>query len=140
MIRLGARRADARSAEISVRDSGVGIQPRDLPHVFTRFYRGSPFKPDGTLLRVPGMGQGLFISQRVIEAHGGTLHLDSQPGRGTQVVCSLPLTAPVTMSFESTSAAIQAASLQTMTDVISKREAASLARHATPPGRTPPRR
>ena len=100
MIRLGARRANTRSAEISVRDSGVGIQPRDLPHVFTRFYRGSPFKPDGTLLRVPGMGQGLFISQRVVEAHGGTLHLDSQPGRGTQVVCGLPLTAPVAMSFE----------------------------------------
>jgi signal transduction histidine kinase len=139
VITLSARRVDSSSAEIAVQDTGVGVQPRDLPHVFTRFYRGSPYKPDGTLLRVPGMGQGLFISQRVIEAHGGAIRLDSQPGRGTRVVCNLPLTAPVTMSLETAAAALQPAPIARATDLTQQGEAASLVRRATPPGRTTPR-
>lgn len=100
-ISLAARRLDEGTAQIVLKDSGVGILPRDMPYLFTRFYRGTPFRPDGSLLHVPGMGQGLFISKQVLEAHGGTIRLESWPGRGTQVICTLPLTSPVTLPLDS---------------------------------------
>jgi hypothetical protein len=78
----------------------VGIAPDDLPHVFTRFYRGKPITRTGQVLQTPGTGQGLFIARRVIEAHGGTVKLASAVGQGTQVVFTLPLTASVTLSLE----------------------------------------
>ncbi len=97
-VRLLARqRASEGRAELIVEDTGCGVRPEDQPHLFTRFYRGTPLLPDGSVLRVPGMGQGLFIAKRVIEAHGGSIHLESRPGKGTRVTCLLPLTAPVTM-------------------------------------------
>ncbi len=57
-ISLAARRLDEGTAQIVLKDSGVGILPRDMPYLFTRFYRGTPFRADGSLLHVPGMGQG----------------------------------------------------------------------------------
>ncbi len=99
-LMLGARRRSENLAEITVRDTGLGISKQDKPHIFTRFYRGTPLLPDGTILRVPGMGQGLFIAHRVIEAHGGSVAVTSQPGIGTTVICSLPLTAPVPMTLK----------------------------------------
>jgi signal transduction histidine kinase len=100
MIRLATRQADPERAEIIVQDSGVGISPRDLTDVFERFTRGVPQTPEGQVLQVPGMGQGLFISQRVVAAHGGTLRITSQPGRGTRATCSLPLTSPFAMTLK----------------------------------------
>src|SRR5262249_42760800 len=76
-----------------IKDSGVGISTEDLPNVFTRFYRGKPVTEEGDPLIVPGTGQGLFIAQRVIEAHGGKIHLKSEVGQGTEVLFRLPLTA-----------------------------------------------
>ncbi len=108
---LAGRRQSERMAQIMVMDSGVGISARDKQFVFERFYRGTPRLPDGRPLRVPGMGQGLFIARRVIEAHGGTIHLRSRPGQGTQVICTLPLTAPVTMAIPGQPAVTQSASL-----------------------------
>lgn len=97
-VRLLARqRSSEGRAELIVEDTGCGVRPEDQPHLFTRFYRGTPLLPDGSVLRVPGMGQGLFIARRVIEAHGGAIRLESRPGKGTRVICLLPLTAPVTM-------------------------------------------
>ncbi len=86
--------------ELIVQDTGVGVGPDDLPHLFTRFYRGTPVLPDRSVLRAPGMGQGLFIAKRVVEAHGGGIRLESRLGRGTRVVCALPLTSPVTMAVQ----------------------------------------
>ncbi|MBN2470681.1 MAG: HAMP domain-containing protein [Anaerolineae bacterium] len=97
-ITLLVRRHSDRAASIIIQDGGVGIAPEDMPHIFTRFFRGRPRAVDGTLLRVPGMGQGLFIARRVLEAHGGALKLQSQAGRGTQADCLLPLTSPVTLN------------------------------------------
>ncbi len=101
-ITLLVRRHSDRAASVIIQDGGVGISVGDMPHIFTRFFRGTPRTAEGVLLRVPGMGQGLFIARRVIEAHGGTLKLQSQVGRGTQVDCLLPLTSPMTLTVRAT--------------------------------------
>lgn len=70
---------------LSVNDTGEGIPPQDLPHVFERFYRatvGSP-RPDGT-------GLGLAIAQAIITAHGGRIWAESTAGRGTTITLALP--------------------------------------------------
>ena len=60
-VRL-SRRHD--TVSIAVTDTGVGIPPDALPHLFDRFYRVA-----GTQLRTPGIGLGLYISRRIVEAH-----------------------------------------------------------------------
>ena len=75
------------SAEVLVRDDGVGIAPEDLLRVFERFYRADPARtrdPGGT-------GLGLPIARWIAEAHGGHIELESKPGEGTTVVVRLPL-------------------------------------------------
>lgn len=84
---------------LTIHDQGVGIAPEDLPHVFTRFYRGKPTLPNGDPLTVAGTGQGLYLAQKVIEAHGGTISLASLVGQGTQVTILLPLTADVLLEI-----------------------------------------
>lgn len=63
--------------QIKVRDTGCGIHPEDLPHIFKRFYR-SRFSKD-----TQGAGLGLALTKSIVEAHGGTIEADSQPGHGT---------------------------------------------------------
>jgi len=70
--------------EIVVRDSGVGIPPQHLPHVFERFYRGEASRSG------PGSGLGLAIVKHVVEAHDGEVAVDSRPGCGTTVRLVLP--------------------------------------------------
>lgn len=87
-VTLGLQRHDG-STEIIVRDTGVGIPPEDLPHVFERFYRADPARsrdPGGT-------GLGLSIAHWIVEEHGGHISLTSEPGRGTTAVVSLPVNA-----------------------------------------------
>jgi signal transduction histidine kinase len=79
-------------AHLRVRDNGVGIRKEDMPHIFTRFFRGVPQTQTGEIIRVPGMGQGLATAQHIIEAHGGTIKLKSTVGVGTAVYMTLPLT------------------------------------------------
>jgi len=78
-------------ARLRVRDNGVGIAADELPHVFTRFYRGNPVSVTGRALRVPGTGQGLTIARQIIEAHNGRIYLRSSPGVGTAVYFTLPM-------------------------------------------------
>jgi signal transduction histidine kinase len=66
-----------------VRDSGPGIQPDDLPHVFERFYRGRSKIGDGN-------GLGLAIVHSIAQAHGGRAWAESQPGAGSRFVIELP--------------------------------------------------
>lgn len=80
-------------ALMRVRDNGVGIAPEELPHIFTRFYRGNPTTLDGRVIRAPGTGQGLSIAKQIMEAHGGLIQAKSKPGVGTAVYFALPLTA-----------------------------------------------
>jgi signal transduction histidine kinase len=81
--------ADAECATVVVRDSGIGIAPGDLPHVFERFWRADPSRSRSG--DRPGTGLGLAICQWVTEAHGGTIGLQSRPGRGSTFTVSLPL-------------------------------------------------
>lgn len=73
---------------LSVRDSGNGIGAEDLPFVFDRFYRG-----DKARWRVNGdsSGLGLAIAKTLVEAHGGTLTVESEPGRGSTFTAAFPL-------------------------------------------------
>ncbi|HEX3051721.1 MAG TPA: histidine kinase N-terminal 7TM domain-containing protein [Aggregatilineaceae bacterium] len=70
---------------IEVSDTGPGIAPDVLSHVFERFYRQDASH------NTPGFGLGLPIAQKIIEAHKGTIQIDSQPGQGTTVRVLLPL-------------------------------------------------
>jgi PAS domain S-box-containing protein len=78
------------SAEVAVRDQGVGIPADQIPLIFTKFYRrGGRGAPSGT-------GLGLYIARGLVEAHGGRISVSSEVGRGTEVRFRLPLTGPGT--------------------------------------------
>ena len=63
--------------QLKVADNGYGIHPEDLHHIFKRFYR-SRFSKD-----TQGVGLGLPLAKAIIEAHNGTIEVDSELGRGT---------------------------------------------------------
>ena len=68
----------------TVSDTGCGIDPEELPHLFDRFRRGRSAQYQGS-------GLGLAIARGIVEAHGGTIGVDSAPGRGTRFSFTLPL-------------------------------------------------
>jgi signal transduction histidine kinase len=68
-------------------DSGIGITPEDIPHVFERFYRAS----NARYINADGSGLGLAIAQWISAAHHGTLEAQSPLGEGTTVRLILPL-------------------------------------------------
>jgi two-component system OmpR family sensor kinase len=74
---------------ISVRDTGIGIAPGDLPHIFDRFWRADPSR--SRMRERSGVGLGLAISKWIAEAHGGAIAVQSRPGRGTTFTVQLPL-------------------------------------------------
>ena len=73
-------------ARIQVSDTGSGIAPADLPYVFDRFYRGDQSRSRAT----GGAGLGLAIAKGIVEAHGGTIGVQSEPERGTTFEIRLP--------------------------------------------------
>ncbi len=73
---------------IRVKDTGIGIAAGDLPHVFDRFWRAD-LSRDRTEER-PGFGLGLAISRWIAEAHGGSIGVQSRPGRGSTFTITLP--------------------------------------------------
>ncbi len=75
---------------LRVRDNGVGITPEELPHVFTRFFRGTPRNAQGEEILIAGVGQGLTTARQIIEAHRGKVHVKSTVGAGTTVYIALP--------------------------------------------------
>jgi signal transduction histidine kinase len=84
-IELGVRARRDR-VDFEVRDHGMGILPADLTHVFDPFFRGEKSRSRGT----GGVGLGLTLAKRIIEAHGGTIHVTSMLGTGTTVHVELP--------------------------------------------------
>jgi heavy metal sensor kinase len=76
--------------EVVVSDTGVGIEPDELPRVFDRFYRG-----DVARARPGGTGLGLAIARLLVEQHGGTIEVRSEPGRGSEFTVRLPAGAAV---------------------------------------------
>nr|BBH93450.1 hypothetical protein KTA_16490 [Thermogemmatispora argillosa] len=85
-ITVGARRL-GRMLEVWIRDTGVGIDPIDLPHIFERFYRADRARSGGR----GGSGLGLTIVKAIVTAHGGTVAAESTPGKGTCIRFTLPL-------------------------------------------------
>ncbi len=76
---------DGEDAVLRVRDTGEGIGPEHLPHVFDRFYKADPARADGT-----GTGLGLSIVKAIVERHGGRVSVTSTPGAGTTFDVRLP--------------------------------------------------
>jgi len=70
---------------LTVRDTGMGIAPEDLPHVLDRFYRSRSVNP-----KRRGTGLGLAIVESITRLHGGTLRIESELGLGTTVTLSFP--------------------------------------------------
>jgi heavy metal sensor kinase len=84
-VTLAARR-DAQEVSISVADTGAGIAPEDLPHVFERFWRADKVRSR----EAGGAGLGLAIARQIAELHGARLDVQSEPGRGSIFSVRLP--------------------------------------------------
>ena len=87
-IALIAQRRDA-CIVIAVSDSGEGIPPEHLPHIFDRFYKAS----SAAGIASPGSGLGLSIVKAIVKLHGGQVSASSEPGRGTTIRMELPAAA-----------------------------------------------
>jgi signal transduction histidine kinase len=70
---------------IAVEDQGIGIAPEALERIFERFERAVSSR------RYGGLGLGLFLTRRIAESHGGTIHVESTPGKGATFVMQLPM-------------------------------------------------
>ncbi len=77
---------DEKLVRIHVQDTGIGIDPKDQPHVFEKFYRASSDK----VQEITGTGLGLAIAREVARLHGGDIRLESQPGQGSTFTVELP--------------------------------------------------
>jgi len=84
-IRIAAFQEDDGSITISVSDTGPGISPEHQKRLFQKFYRVSD-----SAKQAGGSGLGLYICKRIVEAHGGTIRVESQPGQGTTFLFTLP--------------------------------------------------
>lgn len=85
-VELSVRSGDA-CVVLRVSDSGSGIAPDDLPHIFERFYRADKARSRDS----KGAGLGLAIVKRILELHGSEIRVDSEPGRGATFWFELPL-------------------------------------------------
>lgn len=79
---------DDKKVLVQVRDTGIGIPQKDIERIFERFYRAQP-KPQDVMTE--GSGLGLAIAKWIEEAHGGTITVESQEGRGSTFTVHLPL-------------------------------------------------
>jgi signal transduction histidine kinase len=75
----------ATQALVRVRDTGAGIPPSELPHIWERLYRGDRSRS------TPGLGLGLSLVRAIVEAHGGEVSVSSRPEEGSEFQVSLPL-------------------------------------------------
>jgi signal transduction histidine kinase len=77
-----ALRRHEETCEVTVRDSGPGISPEQLPHLFERFFT--------TRRERSGTGLGLALTHAIVQAHGGSITVSSPPGQGAAFVVRLP--------------------------------------------------
>ena len=87
-VEVSLTRREPKEVVFSVRDTGIGIAAGDLPHIFDRFWRADPAR-SRTGDR-PGTGLGLAITKWIAEAHGGTITVQSRPGRGSLFTVRIP--------------------------------------------------
>lgn len=86
-ITVAAGMPDSRTLEVSVTDTGQGIPADELPLIFERFYRVDKSRTRAT----GGSGLGLTIARRLVEAHGGRIKAESEPGKGSRFSFNLPV-------------------------------------------------
>ena len=86
MVEVGL--LDGRDAAIIVRDRGVGVAPEDRARIFEKFYRGENVRG----LRPQGAGMGLKVVRHIMEAHGGEVRIESEPGQGSEFRLVFPKT------------------------------------------------
>lgn len=72
--------------QISIRDTGIGIPPEDIKNIFQKFFRGS----NAVKFETQGSGLGLYITQSIIQAHGGSIRVDSEVNKGTVFTLEIP--------------------------------------------------
>ncbi len=82
-----AARAEDDFVKISVSDEGIGISDQQMPHLFQRFRR----LHEAEQKRVSGTGVGLFLCKHLVEAHGGTIEVQSEPGAGSTFSFTIPI-------------------------------------------------
>jgi heavy metal sensor kinase len=85
-VTLGVEVRGARAC-VTVRDTGIGIAEEDIPSIFERFYRADPARSRAAA----GSGLGLSIAHQVIQAHSGSIDVESQVGQGSTFTVTLPL-------------------------------------------------
>ena len=83
-VAIAARQAPSGLVEVAVSDTGPGIPPEQLPHIFERFYRADAAAAGG------GAGLGLAIAREIVRAHGGDVEARSEPGKGAEFIVRLP--------------------------------------------------
>ena len=102
LIEVGGQ-ANAAAVTVFVRDEGVGISADEQEQLFERFYRVN----DTLGQRTQGTGLGLYLARSIVEAHGGTIGVESRPGRGATFHFTLPRTTPGLRSQQSESTSTQ---------------------------------
>jgi signal transduction histidine kinase len=80
--------AERDTARLQVTDHGIGISPVEQARIFDRFARAVAVDNYG------GLGLGLYICRTIVEGHGGTIQVESEPGRGASFTVDLPRAAP----------------------------------------------
>jgi len=70
---------------VSIKDDGIGISQEDLPHIFDGFYRGKSGQA------MTGHGIGLAVARQIVDAHDGSISVESELGKGTTFLISLPI-------------------------------------------------
>lgn len=70
---------------IEFSDNGIGIDSKDLPHIFEKFYRSNYYKQSN----IQGFGLGLNLVKKVVDLHKGTIRAESEPGKGTKIIIEL---------------------------------------------------
>jgi PAS domain S-box-containing protein len=79
---------DEKKVCLTIQDTGIGIEPGDLPHLFERFYRGQNVRQSA----IHGTGLGLAIVKEIVDFHAGEIHVQSEPGKGSTFRVWLPET------------------------------------------------
>jgi signal transduction histidine kinase len=77
----------AQHVQIEVSDAGIGIEAKDIPHIFDKFFRERSERTK----HISGTGLGLSIVQGVVDAHQGSIHVESEIGKGSTFTVSLPI-------------------------------------------------
>jgi two-component system sensor histidine kinase BaeS len=84
-VRIAAHH-DGSTFIFSVADEGIGIAPEEMPQLFHKFYRSRSVSESG----IQGTGLGLTLVKEAVEAHGGTVEVESDPGVGTRFTVRIP--------------------------------------------------